>query len=65
MEIVEFKERAERSISELEDLIHQMPQNGNSTKECQRVYLQQKLNEFHYAVNGTEIDDLGDNSENS
>ena len=58
MKIENFKERAEDLISQFEDLIHQMPQKGDKSTECQRVTLQVKLNELSYAVNGTEQKDL-------
>jgi frataxin-like iron-binding protein CyaY len=58
MNIEEFKEQAESLVSQLEDLIHQMPQKGNKSYECQRVTLQIAINEVSYAINGTEQADL-------
>ena len=63
MEINEFKERADDLLSQLEDLIHELPQKGNSSTECQRMNLQQCLNELSYAVNGTEAEDLVEDPE--
>ena len=58
MTLKEFKAEAEHHIDKLEDLIHRLPQKGNTSSECQRMTLQQALNEFYYAVNGTEAKDL-------
>ena len=58
MKIEKFKEKAENLLGKLEDLICTMPQKGNKSTDCQRVYLQQKINEVYHAVNGTEQKDL-------
>jgi len=58
MKIDKFKEDAEKLIDQLEDLIQQLPQKGDTSDTCQRVTLQQALNEFSYTVNGTEQEDL-------
>jgi frataxin-like iron-binding protein CyaY len=58
MELKEFKEKAEDLLSQMEDLIHELPQKGDTSTECQRTNLQQNLNELYYAVNGTEAEDL-------
>ncbi len=53
-----FKYKAELLIAELETLIEQMPQLGNSAENSQKVLLQQKVNELQYAVNGVEDEDF-------
>lgn len=60
MELIEFKEKAEDLLSQLEDLVHQMPQKGNTSSECQRVTLQIAVNEVYYAVAGTTDKDFED-----
>ena len=63
MELMDFKDSAEKLIDDFENLIHQMPQKGNKSCDCQRTFLQQRLNELSYAVNGTEQVDLEEDSE--
>lgn len=58
MTLSEFKEKTENLLGELEELIQQLPQKGNTCSECQRTCLQQAVNEVYYAVNGTEEEDL-------
>lgn len=58
MTLSEFKEQAENLLGQLEELIQQLPQKGNTCNECQRTCLQQAVNEVYYAVNGTEEEDL-------
>lgn len=41
-----------------EDAIHSMPQKGEKSTQCQRVGLQQAINEFSYLVNGITQEDL-------
>ena len=52
MNAIEFKEKAENLISQMEDLLSEMPSKGLKSDECQKLCLQQALNEFSYAVNG-------------
>lgn len=58
MNAKEFKRKSEKLISEIEKLIQQMPQKGNTQSECQKLTLQQTINEFSYAVNGVEDSDF-------
>jgi polyhydroxyalkanoate synthesis regulator phasin len=60
MKLQEFKDKAEDLINQIEVLIHTMPQKGDISTKCQRIYLQQNLNELQYAFNGTEQSDLPD-----
>ena len=53
MDLTKFKEQAEDLLSQLEDIVHQMPQKGNTSEECQRVTLQIAINDVYYAVAGT------------
>lgn len=53
MDATEFKEKAEDLLSQMEDLVHQMPQKGDTSSECQRMTLQIAVNEAYYAVAGT------------
>ncbi len=53
-----FKKRIEALIEKIEDLIDEMPYQGDSEEESQKVYLINQLNEFSYAVNGIKESDL-------
>jgi len=64
LNIAEFKEKAEKLLYELEDLIKAMPYKGDIANVSQKVLLQQAINEVHYAVNGTCEEDLIENTEN-
>lgn len=63
MDIKEFKSKAEDLLGQLESLIQTMPQKGDTSTDCQRVCIQQKINEVYYAINGTEQSDLNDEVE--
>ena len=63
MDIKDFKSKAEDLLGQLESLIQTMPQKGDTSTDCQRVYLQQQINEVYYAINGTEQSDLEDEAE--
>lgn len=52
--VVEWKEKIDPLLSEVEDLIHQLPQKGDKSEDCQRIQLQYELNQLQMAVNGTE-----------
>lgn len=54
----EFKTKAASLISQFEDLLQQMPQKGNTSTKCQRVNLQQHVNELSFCVNGVEDSDF-------
>lgn len=58
MDLQDFKEQLEFHISEIEDLIHSLPDKGNSEEESQKVCLQNRLNDLYYTVNGVEQSDL-------
>ena len=58
MELQEFKTQTEVLIDKFQDLINELPQKGNKSTECQRVCLQQHLNELESAVTGTEVSDM-------
>jgi len=53
-----FKERLESLVSEIENVIDEMPFKGNSCQESQKICLIQALNKFSFAINGIEKDDL-------
>lgn len=53
-----FKTRIEALISQIEDIIEEMPQKGDKCEDCQKIYLTQTLNEFSYTVNGVEESDF-------
>jgi len=53
-----FKNKAENLLEKLEQHIHKMPLNGNSSNDCQRTYLEQQINEVSYAINGITKEDL-------
>lgn len=55
---IKFKDKAHKLLGKLEEHIHKMPQKGLSSNDCQRTYIQQKINEVSYAINGIEEDDL-------
>jgi len=56
--IDEFKKQAENLIDKFQELIELLPQKGDTTETCQRLTLQQALNELSYAVNGTTQNDM-------
>jgi hypothetical protein len=60
MKLNEFKNKAENLMKQFQELINEMPQKGLKTTDCQRMKLQQSLNELSYSVNGTEEDDMID-----
>jgi len=53
MDLVKFLTR-----DKAEDVIHSMPEKGMKSYNCQRIILQQAINEFSYRVNGIEQEDL-------
>ena len=62
MNKTEFQSKVEELISQIEDIISEMPYKGDSEKQSQKIYLTNQLNQFSYAVNGVEDEDfeLGD-----
>jgi len=58
MELQEFKEKAEQLTDEFQQLIDELPQKGDKIEDCQKVCLQQHLNELASAVTGTEDSDM-------
>jgi len=58
MNINTFKDQAYRHISELNDLIDDLPQKGSVLEECQRYCLLDALRKFEQVVNGVEPPDL-------
>lgn len=58
MDIESFRNQMEELLEQVEDLIHTMPQKGNTSSECQRLCLQQCLNRLWCALNGTTQEDL-------
>jgi len=48
----------DKIIDLAEDSIHAMPKKGDTSSECQRMGLQQAINEFNRMVNGLEENDL-------
>jgi len=58
MNKVEFKNKVEYLISQIEDVISEMPYKGDSENESQKIYLTNQLNQFSYAVNGVEDSDF-------
>jgi len=61
--LIKFKEKAKSILEKLETLIQTMPQKGDKSTDCQRTYLQQKINEVYYAINGIEEEDLKQNKD--
>jgi hypothetical protein len=53
-----FKAKAEELLSQLEELIETMPQKGDTSEQCQKVHLLNKLSSLESAFNGTEQEDL-------
>lgn len=54
----QFVEQAEALIEQFEVLIEQMPEKGLIEEDCQRLCLQNRLNELSYTVNGTTAEDF-------
>lgn len=53
-----FVEQAEAIIDQFQALIDQMPEKGIVEEDCQRLCLQNRLNDLQYTVNGTEPEDF-------
>ena len=64
MKLKKFNKKADSLISKFQELIDTMEQKGNTTEDCQKLNLQQALNELQYCVNGTTQQDLNTNQEN-
>jgi predicted Zn-ribbon and HTH transcriptional regulator len=62
MDIATWKICTESHIEQLQTLIERLPQKGDKQEDCQRVCLQQRLNELESAINGTEAEDLTENT---
>ena len=58
MNKTEFKNKVETLVSEIEDIINEMPYKGDSETESQKIYLTNRLDQFSYAVNGVEDEDF-------
>jgi len=58
-----FKKKAESILEKLEIHIQKMPQKGDKSTDCQRIYLQQQINEVYYAINGVVEEDLNQNKD--
>jgi hypothetical protein len=63
MKAIDFKERVEPLISEIEDVILSMPDKGDSERESQKICLINSLNNFYYTVNGVEDSDFIDDED--
>lgn len=53
-----FKRRIETLIERIEDIINEMPYQGDSEEKSQKIYLINQLNQFSYAVNGVRESDF-------
>jgi len=62
MTVKEFKEKAEISIDEFQQLLDELPQKGDKSEDCQKVCLQQHLSELDAAVNGMEASDMNEDT---
>lgn len=60
MNITDFKNQMQDHLDSMQNLIGLMPKKGDTTSECQRMTLQQALNELEYALNGTKAEDMVD-----
>ncbi len=58
MKAKEFKNKAEKLIDKIQDLINQMPYKGDTQSDSQKICLTHQLNEFYYTVNGVEDSDF-------
>lgn len=54
----EFKNKVEDLVSQIEDIIKEMPYRGDSEIESQKIFLLNQLNQFSYAVNGVRDEDF-------
>lgn len=63
MEITDFKQIAEKILGDLEELVSTMPQKGDRASDCQKLTIQQAINELYACINGTEQADLIDEEE--
>ena len=64
MKIETFKKKFQKRIDQIQDLINEMPQKGDKVSTCQRMCLQQQLNELDSALGGTYQYDLDKTEEN-
>ena len=58
MKITTFKTRAENILDKLDDLIEKMPQKGNTSSECQKLYIKEAISRVFRCINGTLQEDL-------
>ena len=58
--LTDFIDAIDPLLSQVEDIIHSLPQKGDKAGDCQRINLQQHLNELQAAVNGVLQKDLED-----
>jgi hypothetical protein len=59
MKIETFKNSAERILCELESLVQtNMETKGNTSEECQKIYILSKIESLRRSFNGTEQIDL-------
>lgn len=53
-----FTIKIEKLISQIEDIISELPYQGDKETNSQKIYLLNTLNKFSYAVNGIEESDF-------
>jgi len=58
MNLEEFQTKGQNILDMFQELIDELPQKGDKSTDCQKVNLQQHLNELEAVVNGTEESDM-------
>lgn len=58
MELQQFKDKAEILIVRFNELIKELPDNGNTSEESQKITIKNAVNNLEHTINGTEESDL-------
>ena len=61
---IQFKQVVDKlnsAVSNIEEILELMPTKGNNESDCQKTYLQAKLQEFERCINGIELKDFTPN----
>ena len=62
--LIDFIEKIDPLLSQVEDIIQSLPQKGDKAGDCQRINLQQHLNELQADVHVTTQHDLEEDEKN-
>lgn len=63
MELKDFKTQADELIEQFQEVIDELPLKGDTSEECQRMTLQNALNNLDSCVSGTKEADMKEDPE--